>query len=199
MDTNFGPQNTSQAVLGSGFVIQYGNSNYIVTNFHVVDGMVNATVTFSDGDTYSAKAVTTDPYADIALLTTPAPINEFYSLQLTLSSSLQVGDPVAAIGNPYGYSGSMTTGTISQVGRSVQYGSTSGNATFSIADVIQISAPINPGNSGGPLLNTNGMVVGVTTAQVPKASASQSLPIHYCVNYHHWSRTHRLLQRSQFF
>src|SRR5208282_1360621 len=112
------------------------------------------------------------PYADIALLTTPAPTNEFYSLQLTSSSSLQVGDPVAAIGNPYGYSGSMTTGTISQVGRSVQYGSTSGNATFSIADVIQISAPINPGNSGGPLLNTNGMVVGVTTAVV---SGSQGL------------------------
>src|SRR5208337_846245 len=102
----------------------------------------------------------------VQLLTTPAPTNELYSLQLTSSSSLQVGDPVAAIGNPYGYSGSITTGIVSQLGRSVQYGSSTGNATFPIADVIQITAPINPGNSGGPLLNTNGMVVGVTTAVV---------------------------------
>ena len=166
MSTNFGPQNASEAILGSGFVIQYGNSNFIVTNFHVVQGMVNATATFSDGNTYSAKVVATDPYADIALVTTQAPSSELYPLQLTSSSSLQVGDAVAAIGNPYGYSGSITTGIVSQLGRSVQYGSTTGNATFPIADVIQITAPINPGNSGGPLLNTNGMVVGVTTAVV---------------------------------
>jgi S1-C subfamily serine protease len=166
MDTNFGPQNSSQIVLGSGFVIQYGNSDYIVTNFHVVQGMVNATATFTDGNTYTAKIVATDPYADIALVTTPAHSSELHPLQLTSSSTLQVGEQVAAIGNPYGYSGSLTTGIVSQLGRSVQYGSSTGNATFPIADVIQISAPINPGNSGGPLLNANGMVVGVTTAEV---------------------------------
>ncbi|HYW02008.1 MAG TPA: trypsin-like peptidase domain-containing protein [Candidatus Acidoferrum sp.] len=166
MSTNFGPQNSSEAILGSGFVIQYGGSDFIVTNFHVVQGLVNATATFSDGNTYSAKVMATDPYADVALVTTQAPSSELYPLQLTSSSSLQIGDPVAAIGNPYGYSGSITTGIVSQLGRSVQYGSTTGNATFPIADVIQITAPINPGNSGGPLLNTNGMVVGVTTAVV---------------------------------
>jgi S1-C subfamily serine protease len=166
MSTNVGPQNSSEAILGSGFVIQYGSSDFIVTNFHVVQGLVNATATFSDGNTYSAKVVATDPYADVALVTTQAPSSELYPLQLTSSSSLQVGDAVAAIGNPYGYSGSITTGIVSQLGRSVQYGSATGNATFPIADVIQITAPINPGNSGGPLLNTNGMVVGVTTAVV---------------------------------
>ena len=172
MITNFGTGNVSQAVLGSGFVIQYGTSDYIITNYHVVQGMVNMTVTFSDGNTYNATATATDPYADVALVTAMAPANEFYPLQLTSSSSLQIGDPVAAIGNPYGYSGSITTGIVSQVGRSVQYGSSTGNATFPIADVIQISNPINPGNSGGPLLNVNGLVVGVTTATV---SGSQGL------------------------
>jgi S1-C subfamily serine protease len=166
MSTNFGPQNSSEAILGSGFVIQYGGSDFIVTNYHVVQGLVNATATFSDGNTYSAKVMATDPYADVALVTTQAPSSELYPLRLTSSSSLQIGDPVAAIGNPYGYSGSITTGIVSQLGRSVQYGSTTGNVTFPIADVIQITAPINPGNSGGPLLNMNGMVVGVTTAVV---------------------------------
>jgi S1-C subfamily serine protease len=128
--------------------------------------MVNATATFTDGNTYTAKVVATDPYADIALVTTSAHSSELHPLQLTSSSTLQVGEQVAAIGNPYGYSGSLTTGIVSQLGRSVQYGSSTGNATFPIADVIQISAPINPGNSGGPLLNANGMVVGVTTAEV---------------------------------
>jgi len=172
MITDFGTGNVSQAVLGSGFVIQYGTSDYIVTNYHVVQGMVNMTVTFSDGNTYNATATATDPYADVALVIAMAPANEFYPLQLTSSSPLQIGDPVAAIGNPYGYSGSITTGIVSQVGRSVQYGSSTGNATFPIADVIQISNPINPGNSGGPLLNVNGLVVGVTTATV---SGSQGL------------------------
>jgi S1-C subfamily serine protease len=97
----FSTGNDSQAVLGSGFVIQYGSVMYIVTNFHVVQGMVNMTVTFSDGNTYNAAAKATDPYADVALVTASAPANEFHPLQLTSSSSLQIGDPVAAIGNPY--------------------------------------------------------------------------------------------------
>jgi S1-C subfamily serine protease len=164
--TDFGTGNVSQAVLGSGFVIQYGTSDYIVTNYHVAQGMANMTVTFSDGNTYNGTAVATDPYADIALVTASAPASEFRPLQLASSSSLQIGDSVAAIGNPYGYSNSITTGIVSQLGRSVQYGSSTSQATFPIADIIQISDPINPGNSGGPLLNVNGLVVGVTTASV---------------------------------
>jgi len=155
----------NQTVLGSGFVIRYANSDYIVTNFHVVDGMANVTVTFWDGNAFAAKVIGSDGYEDTAILAVPAvPSDEFYPLQLGSSSSLRVGDPVAAIGNPYGLSGSMTVGIVGQLGRTIQSDPTSGG--YAIADVIQFSAPINPGNSGGPLLNAGNFVVGVTTAQV---------------------------------
>jgi S1-C subfamily serine protease len=154
----------NQTVLGSGFVIRYANSDYIVTNFHVVDGMANVTVTFWDGNAYATKVIGSDGYEDIAILAVPAPSDEFYPLQLGSSSSLSVGDPVAAIGNPYGLSGSITVGIVGQLGRTIQSDPTTGG--YAIADVIQFSAPINPGNSGGPLLNAGDFVVGVTTAQV---------------------------------
>jgi len=154
----------TQTVLGSGFVIRYANSNYIVTNFHVVDGMANVTVTFWDGNAYATKVIGSDGYEDTAILAVPAPSAEFYPLQLGSSSSLSVGDPVAAIGNPYGLSGSITIGIVGQLGRTIQSDATTGG--YAIADVIQFSAPINPGNSGGPLLNAEDFVVGVTTAQV---------------------------------
>ena len=155
---------TNQTVLGSGFVIRYANSDYIVTNFHVVDGMANVTVTFWDGNAYATQVVGSDGYEDTAILAVPAPSDEFYPLLLGSSSSLSVGDPVAAIGNPYGLSGSITVGIIGQLGRTIQSDATAGG--YAIADVIQFSAPINPGNSGGPLLNADDFVVGVTTAQV---------------------------------
>ncbi len=150
------------SVLGSGFVVQDSGSNYIVTNFHVVSGTSNLTVTFPDGDAYSAKVVGSDPYSDLAIVSVQSAVSsEFHPLQLVTSSSLEVGDPVVAIGNPYGLSGSMTVGIISQLGRTIQ-DTTAGN--YSIANVIQFSAPINPGNSGGPLINAAGNVVGITTA-----------------------------------
>ena len=154
----------TQTVLGSGFVIRYANSNYVVTNFHVVDGMANVTVTFWDGNAYATKVIGSDGYEDTAILAVPAPPDEFYPLQLGSSSSLSVGDSVAAIGNPYGLSGSITVGIVGQLGRTIQSDATAGG--YAIADVIQFSAAINPGNSGGPLLNTGDFVVGVTTAQV---------------------------------
>ena len=156
-------------VLGSGFVVEYGNSDYIVTNYHVVGGDVNISVTFSNGDAYSATVVGSDPYSDLAVLSTSAPASDFRPLTLAASSSLHVGDPVVAIGNPFGLSGSMTEGLVSQLGRTIQ-DPTAGN--YSIANVIQMSAGINPGNSGGPLLNSYGQVVGMTTATV---SGSQSI------------------------
>lgn len=164
VETRFGPQKAIQSELGSGFVIQYTGSYYIATNFHVVDGLTNVTVTFWDGNAYTAKAVGSDPYVDIALVFASASADEFYPLQLASSSSLRVGDPVAAIGNPYGLSGSITFGIVSQLGRTIEYDSARGS--FPMADVIQLTAPINPGNSGGPLLNADGMVVGVTTAAI---------------------------------
>ena len=153
-----------QPVLGSGFVIQYGGSYYVVSNFHVVQNDINVSVTFSNGDAFRASVVGSDPYSDLAVLTvTNAPSYEFYPLTFAQSSAMKVGESVVAIGNPYGLSGSLTEGLVSQLGRTIQ-DSTAGN--FSIADVIQISTPINPGNSGGPLLNGHGQVVGITTAIV---------------------------------
>jgi S1-C subfamily serine protease len=150
-------------VLGSGFVTRFQESDYIVTNYHVVQNVVDLTVTFSDGDAYPATVVGKDPYVDLAVVSPSAPSTEFHPLQIGSSSQLQVGQPVVAIGNPFGLSGSMTFGIVSQLGRTLAE-SLAGN--FAIADVIQFSAPINPGNSGGPLLNANGSVFGITTAIV---------------------------------
>jgi S1-C subfamily serine protease len=159
-----------QPVLGSGFVIKYGGSYYVVSNYHVVQNDVNVSVTFSNGDAFRANVVGSDPYSDLAVLTiNGAPSYEFYLLTFAQSSALKVGESVVAIGNPYGLSGSLTEGLVSQLGRTLQ-DSTAGN--FSIANVIQISTPINPGNSGGPLLNAHGQVVGITTAIV---SGSQGI------------------------
>jgi S1-C subfamily serine protease len=170
VQTFFGPQTAISSVLGSGFVVGYSNAYYIVTNFHVIDSTVNSTVTFWDGDSYPAKVIGSDPYSDIAVLAAHASVTDFHPVNFTSSSSLKVGQTVTAIGNPFGLSGSITFGIVSQLGRSIQYQSSS--QVLSISDVIQFSAPINPGNSGGPLLNADGMVVGITTAT---ASGSQGV------------------------
>jgi S1-C subfamily serine protease len=168
--TLFGPETSIETVLGSGFVMSYENSNYIITNYHVVDGIKNLTVTFPDGDAYAASVIGTDPYADIAVLTVnSAPASEFVPLQVVSSAGVTVGEQVYAIGNPYGLSGSMTVGIVSQLGRTIQ-DPVAGN--FLVAGVIQFSAAINPGNSGGPLLDSSGEVIGVTTATV---SSSQGI------------------------
>jgi len=153
----------SSPVLGSGIVVNYHNADYVVTNYHVVNSVSNMSVTFWDGNAYPAKTVGYDPQADLAVVSTQAPSFEFHPLNFTSSSLLQVGDTVVVIGNPFGLSGSMTVGIISQLGRTLQEQST-GN--FSIANIIQFSAPINPGNSGGPLLDASGNVIGITTAIV---------------------------------
>lgn len=160
----FGPQTLQGEVLGSGFVVNYDNANYIVTNYHVVDGASNMTVVFSNGDAYPAVVVGTDPYSDLAVVKVPsAPASAFNPLALSSSASIQVGDPIAVIGNPFGLSDSLTAGVVSQVGRTITE-ATAGN--YSIADIVQFSAPINPGNSGGPLFNAAGQVIGLTTATV---------------------------------
>jgi len=155
--------NSNSSILGSGFVISYNNSYYILTNIHMVNGYSNLTATFSDGDAYPTRVVGSDGYSDLAVVSVNSPSFEFHPLQLGSSSNLQVGETVVAIGNPYGLSNTITVGIVSQTGRSIQTGM-SGN--FAIADAIQFSAPINPGNSGGPLINSQGLVVGITTASV---------------------------------
>ena len=163
-NTYFGPQSSVETVLGSGFVVSYSGSFYIVTNYHVVNGFTNMTVTFSDGNAYPLKVVGTDPYSDLAVVSvSTAPASEYTPLQIIPSSGVVVGEPVVVIGNPYGLANSMTFGIVSQLGRTIQE-ATTGN--FSISGVIQFSAPINPGNSGGPLLDSSGSIIGITTAVV---------------------------------
>lgn len=148
-------------VQGSGFVYEHNENMVVITNKHVVDDAENITVTFSNGNGYPAMVIGSDAYSDLAILSVEAPDEEFQPLLMTSSSTLEVGDPVIAIGSPFGLGGTMTTGIISQLGRTIQ-DSVAGN--FPIANIIQTSAAINPGNSGGPLLNYFGEVVGITTA-----------------------------------
>jgi S1-C subfamily serine protease len=130
--------------------------------------MVDVSVTFSDGDAYAATVNGTDPYADLAVLSVVgAPVSKFRPLEVVSSSTLRVGDPSIAIGAPYGLAGTMTTGVISALGRTIKEEDYTGG--FAIANIIQTSTPINPGNSGGPLLNYAGKVVGITTAIVQNA------------------------------
>jgi len=154
-------------VQGSGFVYEYKNDMVVITNKHVVDDAENITVTFSNGDGYPAAVIGSDAYSDLAVLSVEAPVEEFQPLEITSSSTLQVGDPVVAIGSPFGLGGTMTTGIVSQLGRTIQ-GSVGGN--FPIANIIQTSAAINPGNSGGPLLNYEGEVIGITTAIIQNSN-----------------------------
>jgi S1-C subfamily serine protease len=159
----------SSGVQGSGFVYNYSGTLVVLTNFHVVQDTATLSVTFSDGNGYAATLLGSDAYADLAVLSVDAPAEELKPLPMVSSSSLQVGDEVIAIGNPYGLVGSLTTGVVSALGRSEQADFTS---SFSIANMIQTSTPINPGNSGGPLLNAAGYVVGITNSVV---SDSQGL------------------------
>jgi S1-C subfamily serine protease len=154
---------------GSGFVYNFTGQIVILTNFHVVNNAINVTVTFVNGNSYSASVLGSDPYADLAVLSADAPQDIYKPLEIISSSTLEVGNPVLAVGNPYGLAGSMTIGIVSAIGRTITE-ETSGS--YSIADVIQTTAPLNPGNSGGPLLNYKGQVVGITTAIV---SGSQGL------------------------
>jgi len=158
---------------GSGFVTLVNNQPIIVTNNHVMQGAINVTVTFANGDSYPAKEVGSDPLADLAVLTINASPGDLQPLNITASSTLQVGDPVVAVGSPYGLAGTLTTGVVSALGRTITETSESSQSSgINIPDVIQTSTAINPGNSGGPLIDYHGNVVGITTAAV---SSSQGL------------------------
>jgi len=154
-------------VQGSGFIYNYEGRMVVITNDHVVQSTINNTVTFANGNTYAATVLGVDPYADLAVLSTEAPQIEYKPLEITTSSTLDVGDPLIAVGGPYGLAGSMTTGIVSALGRTI----TDETSSYPIANVIQTSTPINPGNSGGPLLNYAGQVVGITTAIVSDSQA----------------------------
>jgi S1-C subfamily serine protease len=150
----FGSQGVS--ALGSGFVID--KTGHIVTNYHVVEGADEVTVSFSNRDTVKAEIVGTDPSSDLAVLRVQTAASALTPLPLGNSDNVQVGDPVVAIGNPFGLDRTVTSGIVSALQRLI----TAPNQ-FTIDHVIQTDAPINHGNSGGPLINARGQVIGVNT------------------------------------
>ena len=151
-----GGGNQSYTSLGSGFV--WSSDGIIVTNNHVVEGASRITVIFSDGNEMRAKLIGVDPDSDVAVLRVDA--RNLPAAPVGTSSDLMIGETVVAVGNPFGLSGTVTTGVVSALGRSVP--SKEQGRTFT--DFIQTDASINPGNSGGPLLNIEGKVVGINTA-----------------------------------
>ncbi len=150
--------NATDRSIGSGIV--YDSFGNIITNNHVVENYQKIRVIFHDGKSYDARVVGTDPFADLAVIKVDSAFQELHPLQLGDSSKLRIGDQVVAIGSPFGLTGSMTSGIISQVGRLLN----PPNISFSIPNVIQTDTAINPGNSGGPLLDMNGDVIGINTA-----------------------------------
>jgi S1-C subfamily serine protease len=141
---------------GSGFEID--GSGTILTNWHVIDGAAKITVGFEHGRTVEASILGKDPSHDIAVLRIPTAGLTLHPLALGHSSTAHVGDPVLAIGNPFGLARTLTTGVISALERQIQAPN-----GLTIDDVLQTDAPINPGNSGGPLLNEAGQVIGINS------------------------------------
>lgn len=148
--------------LGSGFV--WSSDGIIVTNNHVVEGASKITVNFQDGSNHTAKLVGVDPDSDVAVLRVDD-AKGLPAAPVGTSSDLMIGETVVAVGNPFGLSGTVTTGVVSALGRSVP--SKEEGRTFT--DFIQTDASINPGNSGGPLLNIEGKVIGINTAIIAQA------------------------------
>jgi 2-alkenal reductase len=152
----------SNGTSGSGFV--YSEDGYIVTNNHVVEGGRSFEVVFAGGERRSAEVVGSDVDSDLAVLKVDELPAGVTALPLA-EAGLQVGQFVAAIGNPFGEQGSMSFGIVSGLGRSLpSQRATATGSSYSLPEVIQTDAPINPGNSGGPLLNLAGEVVGVNAA-----------------------------------
>jgi S1-C subfamily serine protease len=152
----------TQRALGSGFVID--KEGHVVTNYHVVQGATSVEVSFSNQETVSAKVVGTDPSTDLALLKVDVDGKALTPLSLADSDKVQVGDPVVAIGNPFGLERTVTAGIVSALQREVRAPN-----DFTIDHVIQTDAPINSGNSGGPLIDAQGRVIGVNS-QIETAS-----------------------------
>jgi len=149
--------------LGSGFVID--KEGHIVTNYHVVDGAEEVEVHFQSGLKVFGEVIGEDLDSDLAVIQVNVDPDELYPLTLGDSDRVLVGQTVIAIGNPYGLSGTMTTGIVSARGRTLEsIRQTESGSYFSAGDLIQTDATINPGNSGGPLLNLNGEVVGINRA-----------------------------------
>jgi S1-C subfamily serine protease len=150
------PAQQKSRALGSGFVID--KAGHIVTNYHVVEHARSVDVSFSNNESMKAKVVGTDPSTDIAVLQVDAHSRALTPLVLGNSDAVRVGDSVVAIGNPFGYDRTVTTGIVSALQRVIQAPN-----SYSIDHVIQTDAALNKGNSGGPLLDARGNVIGVNS------------------------------------
>lgn len=153
---------------GSGFI--WDKVGHIVTNYHVVEGASSLNITLSDNATYEAELIGVAPSKDLAVLKVRAPSNLLTAIPLGSSASLQVGQKVLAIGNPFGLDHTLTVGVVSALGREIT--SMTGRK---IHNVIQTDAAINPGNSGGPLLDSQGRLIGVNTAIIAPSGASAGI------------------------
>lgn len=153
-----------EAPLGSGFIID--PDGYIVTNEHVISRASKIIVTLSDGSTYQANLVSSDPENDLAVLKIDSPEPLPY-IKMGTSEDLMIGETVIALGNPFGFKNSVTTGVLSATDRTLTFPGRAGEVRYE--GLIQTDALINPGNSGGPLVNINGELIGVNVAIVSQA------------------------------
>jgi S1-C subfamily serine protease len=160
--------------LGSGFVID--RDGHIVTNYHVIDGADSIEVSFSNRDTISATLVGSDPSSDLAVLQVDTDASTLTPLSLADSANVQVGDPVVAIGNPFGLESTVTAGIVSALQRAVKAPN-----GYAIDQVIQTDAPINQGNSGGPLIDAHGQVIGVNSQIETGGSTTGNVGIGFAV------------------
>jgi S1-C subfamily serine protease len=165
---------SQSAATGSGFVVD--SQGHIVTAAHVVDGASSIKVKFSDGTTRTATVAGKDDATDVAVLKVDPSGLTLHPLKLGSSSSLKVGDAVAAIGSPFGYEDSFSTGVVSGLDRTIDAPN-----GFTVAHAIQTDAAINPGNSGGPILDASGRVIGVADQIATDGSSEQSSGVGFAV------------------
>jgi S1-C subfamily serine protease len=168
------PQRDEGISTGSGFVID--DRGHVLTNAHVVDSATDVHITFSDKRTVAATIVGKDPDTDLALLHVDPAKAHLQPLDLGDSSTVEVGDPTVAIGNPFGLDRTLTTGVVSALQRRIEAPS-----GFAIEDVIQTDAAINPGNSGGPLMDAEGRVIGINSQIATAAGSTGSVGIGFAV------------------
>ena len=176
VDSPFDPfgQGPQGVATGSGFVLD--KSGHILTNAHVIEGASRVSVQFEDNKTVEAKVVGKDTSTDIALLKVDKKGLDLKPLELGNSKTVQVGDPTIAIGNPFGFDRTLTTGVVSALQRKI-----SAPNGYSISNVIQTDAAINPGNSGGPLLDATGRVIGINSQIATGGSGGGNVGIGFAV------------------
>ena len=169
-----GPSQSQSTATGTGFVVD--GKGHIVTAAHVVDGASSITVKFQDGTTRTAKLLGKDNATDVAVLSVDPSGLTLHPLALGSSASLDVGDQVAAIGDPFTYERSLSTGIVSGLDRTI-----SAPNGFTVAHAIQTDAALNPGNSGGPVLDAGGKVIGIVDQIATNGSSDTSSGVGFAV------------------